>query len=79
MTMQTKLTPEQRRIVDALNCQAWAVRGLQIFIVGLAVYLTVFDGRGWPAFIIGLLLAVWLQTQLPALPSWAEELRKKNK
>jgi len=73
------LTEKQRREVAALNLQAWTVRGVQLAVVLLGAGLAVFDGRGWPAFVIGCALAVWMQTQLPALPAWAEKLRPDDK
>lgn len=78
-TKPPELTPAQRREIDGLVMQGWAVRGVQIFIAGLGAYLAYFEGRGWPAFLIGLALAAWMQTQLPAAPKWAEELRDKNR
>lgn len=75
MTLKTKLSTEQRRVVNALLVQAWSIRGLQIFIAGMGAYMAAFGGRGWPAFLIGLALAAWLQTQLPPLPDWAKKMR----
>lgn len=76
MTLRTSLNTEQKRVIHALMVQAWTIRTLQAFIVGLGAYMAAFDGRGWPAFLIGVALAAWFQTQLPALPEWAEKLRK---
>ena len=64
-----------RREVNALLVQAGAVRGLQLFVALLGAALAVFDGRGWPSFIIGAGFAAWLQTQLPPLPPWAQRIK----
>lgn len=71
------LTREETDELSALVIQGWAIRGVQLFIVGLGAYLAYFGGRGWPAFIIGCGLAVWLQTQLPIAPAWTDRFRKK--
>jgi len=75
---QPGLTPAQRREIAALLAQGYAIRGLQMFLVALGAGLAVFDGRGWPAFLIGLALAAWMQTQLPALPPWLEKQRPQD-
>lgn len=75
MTLRTKLTPEQNRVTQALLAQAWSIRVLQVFIVGLGAYMSIFDGRGWPPFFIGVVLAIWFQTHLPVLPEWAEKMK----
>lgn len=79
MSDKPELTENQRREVAALNVQAWTVRGLQLFLVALGGGLAIFDGRGWPAFLIAAALAAWLQTQLPVLPGWLEKLRPDDK
>ena len=76
MTLRTALNTEQKRLIRALMVQAWTIRTLQIFIAGLGAYMAAFGGRGWPALLIGIALAAWFQTQLPAMPEWAEKLRK---
>lgn len=76
------LTLEQQSELDSLVAQGHALRGVQIFIAGLGGYLAIFEGRGWPAFLIGLALAAWMQTQLPHAPPWAQQLdaeRRKKK
>lgn len=70
-----ELTAKQQRTVHELNLQAFSVRGIQAFIMGLASYLAMFEGRGWPAFIIGGLLALWMESSLPALPPWLDRMR----
>lgn len=75
MTLRTKLTPEQKRVTQALLAQAWSIRVLQVFIVGLGAYAAFFGGRGWPAFLICVVLAIWFQTHLPVLPEWAEKMK----
>lgn len=71
-------TAKQRRELGGLLWQAGAVRGLQFFIVALGAGLAIFDGRGWPAFIIGAAFAAWLQTHLPRLPPWAQRIKDKR-
>ena len=68
-------TAKQRREVNALLVQAGAVRGLQLFVALLGAALAVFDGRGWPAFIVGAGFAAWMQSQLPPLPPWAQRIK----
>jgi hypothetical protein len=69
------LTKRQRSTVYRLNSEAWAVRGVQMFVVGLGAYLAICKGRGWPALIIACLLALYFNAYLPALPLWLEERR----
>lgn len=71
-------TAKQRRELGGLLWQAGAVRGLQVFMVALGAALAVFDGRGWPPFIIGAVFAAWLKTQLPRLPPWAQRIKDKR-
>jgi len=40
------LPSAKRSTVHSLLFQAFMVRGIQIFIVGLGVYLAIFEGRG---------------------------------
>ena len=70
------MTPKQRKQVTALLAQAWAVRGVQLFIIGLGVYLAIWDKRGWPAVLVAAGCAAWLQTQLPPIPEWAKKLQQ---
>ncbi|AEY69519.1 hypothetical protein AH2_0008 [Burkholderia phage vB_BceS_AH2] len=74
-TTAAEFTPKQRRTVHALHMQAFAVHGIQIFVVGLGVYLAIAEKRGWPAVIIAGVLALYLQAHLPALPAWLEKMR----
>jgi hypothetical protein len=70
-----ELTDKQKRTVGALILQAFAVRGVQVFVAGLSVYLAWAEKRGWPPIIIGGLLVAWIETQLPALPLWLDRMR----
>lgn len=79
MNDKPEFTESERREIAALSMQGGVVRGLQIFIIGLGAYLAVFEGRGWPSFVIGCGLALWIQTKLPILPAWLERLRPRDK
>lgn len=72
---QTELTAAQRREVTVLRLNAFSMRGLQVFFVGLGAYLAAIDGRGWPSFVIGLGIAAWFQCLLPVLPRWLDKMR----
>jgi len=71
-------TPRQKREIDLLLAYARMVRGAQVGIAALGAYLATVENRGWPAFLIGIAIALWMQTQLPALPPWLEKQRPKD-
>ena len=70
-----EMTAKQKHTVGALILQAFAVRGVQLFVIGLALYLAIAERRGWPAVVIGGGLALWIESQLPALPLWLDKMR----
>jgi len=80
MTDKKELTPAQRAEVKALHTRLGAIRGVQIAVIAGGAALAIFDGRGWPAFVIGLGMAVYIECcALPVLPAWLEKLRPDDK
>lgn len=73
-----KLSHKQRREVSTLKVNAYAMRGVQLFVIGLAVYLAIAENRGWPCIVIGLFLAAWFEAHLPTLPDWLAKLKEEN-
>jgi hypothetical protein len=75
---QRQFTPDQQKEIAAIHLHIAGVRGMQLFIIGLGAYLAHYGGRGWPSFIIGVCLAIWMQFQMPVLPEWLEKHRPKT-
>lgn len=75
LTNPPELTPAKRRTVAGLLLQAFVIHGVQLFVMGLGVYLAWAERRGWPPVVIAGGLALWMQTQLPTLPPWLERMR----
>ena len=69
------LTPDQKHKIQSLVQEGQMIRGLQIGVIIFATIVAIFDGRGWPAFFIGIAAAVWMQTKLPIRPAWLEKYR----
>jgi len=78
MAEKSDLTPGQKRKVDAMLAQAFAVRGAQLAIVALGVCLAIVDKRGWPAALIAVCLAAYGQIFLPVRPPWLEKRRQED-
>lgn len=76
MSEKSELTPGQKRKIAAMIAQAFAVRGVQIAILALGVFLAIWDRRGWPAVLIAVWLAAYGQLFLPVRPDWLEKLRQ---
>lgn len=71
MTDKKDLTEKQKTLIADLNLQIGAVRGVQVFIICLALYEYYTDVRGAGGVIMAGIIAAYLQFYaMPGLPDF---------
>lgn len=74
MTDKKDLTEKQKNIISDLNLQIGAVRGVQAFIIGLAVYEYYTGTRGAGGVIMAGIIAAYMQLYvMPGLPDFLKD------
>lgn len=71
---KTELTGKQRAVISDLNLHIGAVRGIQAFIICLAVYEYYTGDRGPGGLVLAGIIAAYMQLYaMPGLPDFMKE------
>lgn len=71
MTDKKDLTEKQKTVISDLNLQIGAIRGIQVFIICLALYEYYTDARGAGGVIMAGIIAAYMQLYtMPGLPDF---------
>lgn len=71
MNDKTELTGKQRAVISDLNLHIGAIRGIQVFIVCLAVYEYYTGARGPGGLVLAGIIAAYMQLyMMPGLPDF---------
>lgn len=76
MQDKKELTEKQQAVISDLNLQIGAVRGIQVFIVCLAVYEYYTGARGPGGLVMAGIIAAYMQ--LYAMPGLPDFLKNKD-
>lgn len=74
MMDKKELTEKQKTIISGLNLQIGAIRGVQVFIICLALYEYYTDARGAGGVMMAGIIAAYLQLYaMPGLPDFLKD------